>query len=60
MQCVDYDVLFANKNVTATGAAVAGKRSFNVSSLCKRSNVSSSFIIRSSTHMATKDMGLMS
>ncbi|KIH64886.1 autophagy protein Apg9, partial [Ancylostoma duodenale] len=29
MQCVDYDVLFANKNVTATGAAVTGKRSFN-------------------------------
>ncbi|RCN41063.1 autophagy protein Apg9 [Ancylostoma caninum] len=29
MQCVDYDVLFANKNVTATGVAVTGKRSFN-------------------------------
>ncbi|ETN77627.1 autophagy protein Apg9 [Necator americanus] len=29
MQCIDYDVLFANKNVTATGAAITGKRSFN-------------------------------
>ncbi|WKY13987.1 hypothetical protein Q1695_004652 [Nippostrongylus brasiliensis] len=29
MQCVDYDVLFANKNVTTTGEPITGKRSFN-------------------------------
>ncbi|KAJ1374443.1 Autophagy- protein 9 [Parelaphostrongylus tenuis] len=28
-QCIDYDVLFANKNVTSTGDEITGKRSFN-------------------------------
>ncbi|VDM52276.1 unnamed protein product, partial [Angiostrongylus costaricensis] len=28
-QCVDYDVLFANKNVTSMGDKITGKRSFN-------------------------------
>ncbi|KJH41230.1 autophagy protein Apg9 [Dictyocaulus viviparus] len=28
-QCIDYDVLFANKNISSTGAEITGKRSFN-------------------------------
>ncbi|PIO62037.1 autophagy protein Apg9, partial [Teladorsagia circumcincta] len=29
-QCVDYEVLFANKNLTTTGEKITGKRSFDV------------------------------
>ncbi|VDN22450.1 unnamed protein product [Cylicostephanus goldi] len=29
LQCIDYDVLFANKNVSTTGTTLTGKRSFN-------------------------------
>ncbi|KAK6045933.1 hypothetical protein COOONC_16562 [Cooperia oncophora] len=29
MQCVDYEVLFANKNMTTTGEKITGKRSFD-------------------------------
>lgn len=29
LQCIDYDVLFANKNVTASGDKITGKRTFD-------------------------------